>query len=210
MRKLVLNTFVSLDGVMQGPGDPTEDREGGFTLGGWVVPHFDDNLGAHMVELVQNAGALLLGRKTYEEFASSWPNMPAGDPIAEVYNRIPKYVASRSRLTLEWTNSYQLGDDVATEIANLKEQEGGEIQVSGSSDLIQTLLANDLVDGLHLVVFPTVLGSGKRLFGDGAIPRGLRLVSSEATELGVLILIYERIGDAQTAEFTPEFAETYR
>jgi dihydrofolate reductase len=210
VRKLVVNIFVSLDGVMQGPGDPAEDREGGFTLGGWVVPHFDDKLGAHMVELVQGAGALLLGRKTYEEFAASWPNMPEGDPIAEIYNRIPRYVASRSPLTLEWANSHQLGEHVAAEIAELKEQEGGEIQVSGSSDLIQTLLGNDLVDVLHLVVFPTILGSGKRLFGDGTIPRGLKLVNTETTEPGVLILTYERIGDAQTAEFTPEFAETYR
>src|SRR4051812_15613667 len=173
MRKLVVDTFVTLDGVMQAPGDPDEDREGGFAHGGWVIPHFDEQLGAHMVKIVQRAGALLLGRKTYDIFAAAWPNMPDNDPIAEVYNRIPKYVVSRSPQKLEWANSHQLGEDVANEVAKLKEQDGGELQVAGSSELSQLLLRNDLIDELHLIVFPSIIGSGKRLFGDGAIPRGL-------------------------------------
>src|SRR5215217_5533371 len=131
MRKLVVQSFVTLDGVMQAPGSADEDRDGGFELGGWVVPHFDEELGAYMVELVQRAGALLLGRKTYDIFAASWPYMPEGDPIAEVFNRIPKYVASRSPQALEWANSHQLGEDIAAEVAKLKEQDGGEIQVPG-------------------------------------------------------------------------------
>src|SRR5215211_7068410 len=210
MRKLIVDTFVTLDGVMQGPGDPSEDREGGFAYGGWVVPHFDEQLGAHMVGLVQQAGALLLGRKTYDIFAAAWPNMPDGDPIAEVYNRIPKYVASRSPRILEWANSHQLGDDIAGEVAKLKEQDGGEIQVSGSSELIQTLLRNDLVDEFHLIVFPSIVGSGKRLFGDGAVPCGLALRSTETTATGVVIQVYERVGDLKTAEFGPAIEDSYR
>jgi dihydrofolate reductase len=210
MRKLVVVTFVTLDGVMQGPGGPSEDREGGFEYGGWVVPHFDEQGGAHMVGLIQQAGALLLGRKTYDIFAAAWPNMPDGDPIAEVYNRIPKYVASRSPQSLEWANSHQLGEDIAGEVAKLKEQDGGEIQVSGSGELVQTLMKNDLVDEFHLIVFPVIVGSGKRLFGDGAIPRTLSLKSIETTANGVVIQVYERTGDLKTGEFGPEFAETYR
>lgn len=210
MRKVIVVTFVTLDGVMQGPGDPSEDREGGFAYGGWVVPHFDEQLGAHLVGLVQRAGALLLGRKTYDIFAASWPNMPEGDPIAEVYNRIPKYVASRSPRTLEWANSHQLGDDIAGDVGKLKDQDGGEIQVPGSSEFVQTLIKNDLVDEFHLIAFPSIIGSGKRLFGDGAIPRGLSLKSIETTPKGVVIQVYERTGDLKTAEFGPEVEESYR
>jgi dihydrofolate reductase len=210
MRKLIVDTFVTLDGVMQGPGDPSEDREGGFAYGGWVVPHFDEQLGTHMVGLVQQAGALLLGRKTYDIFAAAWPNMPDGDPIAEVYNRIPKYVASRSPQTLEWANSHQLGKDIAGEVAKLKEQNGDGIRVAGSSELVQTLLSNDLIDEFHLIVFPSIVGSGKRLFGNGAIPRGLSLKSIETTPKGVVIQVYERTGDLKTGEFGPEVADSYR
>jgi dihydrofolate reductase len=210
MRKLVVDTFVTLDGVMQAPGSSDEDREGGFAQGGWVIPHFDEQLGAHMVELVQRAGALLLGRKTYDIFAAAWPNMPGDDPIAAVYNRIPKYVASRSPWTLEWANSHQLGADIAGEVAKLKEVDGGEIQVAGSSELLQTLLRSDLVDEFHLIVFPAIAGSGKRLFGDGAIPRGLSLKSIETTANGVVIQVYDRIGDLKTGEFGPELEATYR
>ncbi len=178
MRKLNVIEFVTLDGVMQAPGSSDEDREGGFEYGGWVIPHFDEELGARMVSLVERAGALLLGRKTYDIYAASWPFMPDNDPVAVIYNQIPKYVASRSLLTFEWADSHQLGTDVASDVAKLKEQDGGEIQVTGSSELIQTLLRNDLIDEFHLIVFPSIVGSGKRLFGDGAIPRGLSLRSS--------------------------------
>jgi len=210
MRKLVVDMFVTLDGVMQGPGDPDEDREGGFAHGGWVVPHFDEQLGAYMVSLVQRAGALLLGRKTYDEFAASWPTMPEGDPIAAVYNRIPKYIASRTPRTFEWANSHQLGEDIASEVAKLKAQDGGEIRVAGSSELIQLLLRHDLIDEFQLIVFPAIVGSGKRLFGDGAIPRSLTLKKIETTANGVVIQVYERTGDLQTQDFGPKIAESYR
>jgi dihydrofolate reductase len=136
--------------------------------------------------------------------------MPEGDPIAEVYNRIPKYVASRSLLKLEWANSHQLGEDIAGEVAKLKEEGDGEIRVAGSSELVQTLLSNDLVDEFQLVVFPSIIGSGKRLFGDGTIPRGLSLKKVETTAKGVAIHVYERTGDLQTAEFGPEVGDSYR
>jgi dihydrofolate reductase len=210
MRKLVVVTFLTVDGVMQAPGGADEDREGGFAHGGWVVPHFDEQLGAHVVELVRRAGALLLGRKTYDIFAAAWPNMPDTDPVAAVYNQIPKYVASRAPRTLAWANAHQLGENIADEVANLKEQDGGEIQVPGSSELVQTLLRSDLVDEFHLIVFPAIAGSGKHLFGNGAIPRALSLKSIETTANGVVIQVYERTGDLKTGEITPEFEETYR
>jgi dihydrofolate reductase len=210
MRRLNVFEFVTLDGVMQAPGSSEEDREGGFAYGGWVIPHFDEELGARMVSKVEKAGALLLGRKTYDIFAASWPFMPENDPIAMVYNQIPKYVASRSPLTLNWADSHQLGDDIAGDVAKLKEQNGGEIQVTGSSELIQTLLRHDLIDEFHLIVFPSIIGSGKRLFGDGAVPRGLSFKSVDTTENGVAIQVYERTGDLKTGEFGPEFGETYR
>ena len=210
MRKLVAVTFVTLDGVMQAPGGSDEDREGGFAHGGWVVPHFDDQGGAHMVGLIRRAGALLLGRKTYDIFASGWPHVPDDDPIGAVYNRIPKYVASRSPRALKWANSHQLGEDIAGEVAKLKEDDGGEIQVPGSSELMQALLKSDLVDEFHLMVFRVIAGSGKRLFDNGSVPRGLSLKSVEATATGVVIQVYERTGDLKTGEFGPELEETYR
>ena len=210
MRKLCVIEFVTLDGVVQAPGSSDEDREGGFEYGGWVIPHFDEELGARMVSLVERAGALLLGRKTYDIFAASWPFMPENDPIAVIYNRIPKYVASRSPLSFTWADSHQLGDDIAGDVAKLKELDGGEIQVTGSSELIQTLLRNDLIDEFHLTVFPSIVGSGKRLFGDGAIPRGLSLKSADTTGNGVAIQVYERTGELKTGEFGPEFEDIYR
>ena len=210
MRKLVAVTFLTVDGVMQAPGSSDEDREGGFAHGGWVVPHFDEQGGAHMVQLIQRAGALLLGRKTYDIFAAGWPHAPDTDPIAAVYNRIPKYVASRSPRRLAWANSHQLGADIPGEVANLKEQDGGELQVPGSSGLMQTLLHSDLVDEFHLLVFPAIAGSGKRLFGEGAIPRALALTSIETTTTGVVIQVYARTGALRTGEVGPEFEATYR
>lgn len=210
MRKLVVVEFVTLDGVMQAPGGADEDREGGFAHGGWVVPHFDEQLGAHMVALIRRAGALLLGRKTYDIFAAAWPDTPDDDPIAQVYNRIPKYVASRSQRTLEWAGSQQLGADVAGEVAKLKEQEGGEIQVPGSGELVETLLKGELIDEFHVIVFPVIAGSGKRLFDEGARPRGLSLKRADTTANGVVILVYERAGELKTGEISSEFEETYR
>jgi dihydrofolate reductase len=201
MRKLVVGTFVTLDGVMQAPGGPNEDREGGFRHGGWLVPYFDEKFGELMTEWTKRAGAFLLGRKTYEIFAGSWPNStdPA-DESAVALNSLPKFVASRTLKKVDWNNSHLLKGEVADEVARLKTQEGGEIQVHGSSDLLQTLLKHDLVDTLRIWQFPVVLGTGKRLFGQGAMPRGFRLVDTQLNTLGAVLHVYERAGGLKYGE----------
>jgi len=197
MRPLVVGTFVTLDGVMQAPGGPNENRDGGFPHGGWLVPYVDDLFGATMDEWTKRAGALLLGRKTYEMFAASWPK--STDP-QEKLNIVPKFVASRTLDTVTWNNSILLTGDVAQEVAKLKAQEGGEIQVHGSGNLIQTLLQHDLVDTLRIWQFPVVLGTGKRLFGDGTIPRSFRLVDTQLNTTGAVLHVYERAGDLKYGE----------
>lgn len=197
MGKLVVGTFVTTDGVMQAPGGPEEDREGGFEHGGWLVPHFDDTLGRFMDELIGRSDALLLGRKTYQIFAGYWPNAGPDDPMANKLNSVPKYVASRTLESVDWNNSNLLGADVAEDVAGLKTRIDGEIHVSGSGDLIQTLLKNDLVDEFVLIVFPVVLGTGKRLFGDGTIPRSLRLTDTQTSPAGVSMQTYERVGEPE-------------
>jgi dihydrofolate reductase len=204
-RKLVVGTFLSLDGVMQAPGGPDEDRDGGFPHGGWTVPLFDDELGQFATEQTSRAGGLLLGRKTYEGFAATWPLVSDEDPIAATLNRIPKYVASRTLKRLEWNNSTLLGDDVPGAVAELKQEPGGELQVAGSGNLIQTLLRHDLVDEFNLMVFPVLLGSGKRLFGDGTIPVGLQLVHTIVTGNGVAVHTYQRTGTVQYGAVGPEY-----
>lgn len=201
MRKLAAGTFLTLDGVMQAPGGPDEDREGGFEHGGWLVPFFDGRLGELMTDWTERAGGFLLGRKTYEIFAASWPNStdPA-DRAAAALNGLPKYVASRTLGRVDWNNSTLLGDDVVAEIARLKADDGAELQVHGSGELLQTLLANDLVDELRLWFFPVVLGSGKRLFGTGTIPRSLRLVATEQITTGAVLHVYERVGRVRYGE----------
>lgn len=196
MRKLVVGTFLTLDGVMQAPGGPDEDRDGGFRHGGWLVPFFDEKLVEIMTEWSKCAGAFLLGRKTYEIFAGSWPNStdPA-DEIATALNTRPKFVASRTLHEVHWNNSILIEGDIAQEVARLKAQEGGEIQVHGSGDLLQTLLEHDLVDTLRLWLFPVVLGTGKRLFGEGTIPRSFRLVDTQFSTTGAVLLVYERVGE---------------
>jgi dihydrofolate reductase len=202
MRKVVVGTFLTLDGVMQAPGGPDEDRDGGFQHGGWLVPYFDAALGEIMTEWTTRAGAFLLGRKTYEIFAGSWPNStdPA-DEIATALNTRPKFVASRTLERVAWNNSRLLEGDVAEEVAKLKAQDGGEIQVHGSGELLQTLLKHDLVDTLRLWQFPVVLGTGKRLFGEGTIPRSFRLVDTQRTTTGAVLHVYERAGDLKYGEF---------
>ncbi len=186
MGKVVVGTFVTVDGVMQAPGGPEEDRAGGFEHGGWLVPFFDDAMGQLIDEWTGAADALLLGRKTYEIFAAHWPRMPADDPTAAKLNSVPKYVASRTLDSVEWQNSTLLHGDVAQAVAELKERVEGEIQVTGSGDLIQTLLTADLVDEYRLWVFPVLLGTGKRLFG-GTIPRALRLADTRTFATGVAV-----------------------
>jgi dihydrofolate reductase len=190
MRKLIINTFMSLDGVMQAPGGPEEDPTGGFTLGGWAVPYFDDEMLARIAE--SGPYELLLGRGTYEIFAAHWPYDEG--PIADQLNSTRKHVASTTRDELEWSNSTLIEGDVAAYVADLKREDGPEIQVHGSPGLIQTLLENDLIDELRLWIFPLVLGKGKRLFGDGTIPAGLELLDSKASKTGVTINVYRRAG----------------
>lgn len=201
MRKLVVGTFTTLDGVMQAPGGPDEDHEGGFPHGGWLVPYFDPKFGEIMTEWTKRAGAFLLGRKTYEIFAGSWPrSTDPADEIATALNTRPKFVASRTLDKLAWNNSHLVKGDVAEEVAKLKAQEGGEIQVHGSSNLIQTLLKHDLVDILRIWQFPVVLGTGKRLFGDGTIPLGLHLVDTQLNTTGAVLHVYERAGGLKYGE----------
>jgi len=194
MRKLVVGTFLSVDGVMQAPGGPDEDREGGFVHGGWSVNYWDDVMGQLITELTLKAGALLLGRKTYEIFAAHWPHVSDDDPVAAKLNSVPKYVASRTLDEVTWNNSTLIKGDVAEAVAALKEQGGADIQVTGSGELIQTLMEHDLVDEYRLWVFPVVLGQGKRLFARGTVPGALKLVDTRTFSTGVAVHRYERAG----------------
>ncbi|MFF2641038.1 dihydrofolate reductase family protein [Streptomyces niveus] len=204
MRKLMVTTFVSLDGVMQGPGGSDEDRDGGFEHGGWSVPHFGPDLIQRMTDLVQRADALLVGRKTYDIFASTWPLAEADDPIGSKMNSVRKYVASRTLDAVSWQNSTLLTGDVAEAVVRLKQEGDGEIQVHGSGDLIQTLIAHDLVDEFHVLVFPVLVGSGKRLFGRGTVPAGLKLVDTARSGSGVVISTYARAGKVEYGAMGPE------
>ena len=204
MRKLVVGTFLTLDGVMQGPGGPEEDRSGGFEHGGWLVPYFDDMMGKVVTAWTEAADGLLLGRRTYEIFAAHWPRIGDEDPIARKLNRVRKYVASRTLDRLEWNNSTLLEGDVATEVAKLKREPGRELQVTGSGNLIQTLLKHDLVDEFRLWVFPVVLGKGKRLFADGAIPAALKLTDTKTSTTGVAIHTYRPAGKPDYGSFMLE------
>jgi dihydrofolate reductase len=201
MRRLVVGTFLTLDGVMQAPGGPNEDREGGFEHGGWLVPYFDEKLGEIMTEWTRRAGAFLLGRKTYEIFAASWPkSTDQADEIATALNTRPKFVASRTLDKVNWNNSRLLKGDVAEEVAKLKQQEGGEIQVHGSGELLQTLLKHNLIDTFRIWQFPVVIGAGKRLFDEGTIPGSLRLVDTQQTTTGAVLHVYERAGGLKYGE----------
>jgi dihydrofolate reductase len=201
MRKLVAGAFVTLDGVVQAPGGPDEDREGGFQYGGWTVPYFDEDIEEFMTRWVLEAGGFLLGRKTYEIFAGSWPNATdPGDRIAAALNQRPKYVASRTLRRVDWQNSNLLGNDLAVDVRRLKEQDGGEIQVHGSGNLLQTLFRHDLVDTLRIWQFPVTVGSGKRLFGEGTIAGNYRLVDSHLAATGAVLHVYERAGALRQGE----------
>ena len=202
MRKLIVGTFVTLDGVMQGPGGPEEDRDGGFEHGGWSVKYWDEMMGKLIVEQTLQGDALLLGRRTYEIFAAHWPRVTdPNDPVASKLNGMHKYVASRTLRKVDWHNSTLLRGDAATAVARLKQEAGGEIHVSGSSNLLQTLLKHDLIDELRLWIFPVTVGSGKRLFGDGTIPGAFRLVGTTSSTTGVAIHRYARAGKLEQGSF---------
>jgi dihydrofolate reductase len=205
MRKLVVTTFVTLDGVMQAPGGPGEDPSGGFSYEGWLVPFFDEAMGEQVTEWFTGAEDFLLGRRTYDIFHASWPKMISDDPVSQGLNFKPKHVASRTLTSVEWETADLLGDDVPGAIRALKDRDGGELQVHGSAGLIQTLLAEDLVDELRLIVFPVALGQGKRLFGEGTIARSWRLISSKTTPSGAVMAAYERAGEVETGAVGPEY-----
>jgi dihydrofolate reductase len=200
MRKLIVSTFLTLDGVMQAPGGPGEDEDAGFALGGWSVNYWDDQMSEVMGAAMSAPFDLVLGRKTYDIFAAYWPHATEEDG-AKPLNDATKYVASRSRRTLEWRRSVLIEGDAAEGIAALKKQDGPELQVHGSGDLIQTLMRHNLVDQYRLWVFPLVVGSGKRLFADGTIPLGLTLVDSHVSTTGVMIGTYEPAGEIVTGSF---------
>jgi dihydrofolate reductase len=191
MRKLVVLTFVSLDGVMQAPGGKGEDPSGGFDLEGWLPPYFDEEVGNAMDQQMTPPFDLLLGRKTYEIFASYWPSQES--PI----NTATKYVVSNGTVSTEWKETIQIKGDVVAEIRMLKQQDGPMLQVHGSSNLIQTLLANDLADELWLKTFPVTLGKGKRLFGEGTAPAAFKLIESKTSPSGVIIASYARDGEVK-------------
>jgi dihydrofolate reductase len=201
MRKLVAAAFISLDGVMQAPGGPPEDPTGGFTFGGWTVPYWDEPMGRFMEEMFGQPFDLLLGRKTYEIFAAHWPFVPADDPIGERFNAVTKHVATSSTEPLAWANSVALRGDVAAEVARLKQGDGPTLLTQGSSVLLQALLAHDLVDEFRLLVFPLLLGPGKRLFGQGTTPGALKLVASTVSTTGVFMGVYGRAGAVATGSF---------
>ena len=198
MRKIRVLTFVSLDGVMQAPGGPGEDDSGNFKYGGWTVPYFDDSLGQVMTEQMARPFDLLLGRKTFELFAAYWPHHE--DEGAGI-NKATKYVVSNTLTTHEWNKSVFLSGDVVKEIKKLKEQDGPELQVHGSSNLIQTLLEHDLVDEFWLKIFPVTLGGGKRLFDRGTIPAAYALIESKSFPSGVMVANFKRAGEVKTGSF---------
>ena len=229
MRPVVAGAFVTLDGEMQAPGGPDEDREGGFTHGGWLVPYFDEAFVRIQADWTNRAGAFLLGRKTAEMFAASWPKATdPDDPIAVALNTRPKYVASRTVDRIAWQNTTVIEGDVVAAVQALRHgdepagkrgegREGseggegggsrvgghlprGEIQVHGSSELLQTLLGHDLVDVLRIWQFPLVVGSGKRLFGTGAISRSFHLIEMEANTRGAILMVYQRVGGLSYGE----------
>lgn len=208
--ELVVTTHLSLDGVMQSPGLPSEDPRGDFAYGGWLVPYADKDMGRLETESFAAADAFLLGRRTYEILADYWPHHDAGDsfpdsgPMAEKLNRLPKYVVSTTLNEVTWNNSTLIAGDVADEVAKLKRQPGKELQVHGSGDLVQTLMRYDLVDEYRLWICPLVLGRGKRLFGNDSAPTALELVDTKTTGTGAVLHVYHPAGKPTPGSFAPE------
>ncbi|HEU4650393.1 MAG TPA: dihydrofolate reductase family protein [Croceibacterium sp.] len=201
MRKLIASTFVSLDGVLQGPGAPEEDPTGGFALGGWTYSFWDEAMGESMDGFDGKDRELLLGRRTYEIFEAHWPYQPADDPIAKTFNATRKHVASRTLKKLDWNNSSLLEGDVATAVGKLKSEGGPALQIIGSGNLIQTLQAASLIDEFNIWTFPVVLGRGKRLFEPGAKAAALRLTASRTSSTGVVMSSYVPAGDVPVGSF---------
>ena len=200
--RLTVTTFVSLDGVMQAPGGPEEDRSDGFEQGGWLVPYADDDMGQAMVAFFEDADAFLLGRRTYEIFAGFWPKVTdTNDPIASKLNNLPKYVPTRTLNDASWSGTKLLKGDLAEEVAKLKARPGRELQVHGSGRLAQALMEHGLVDEYRLLTYPVILGAGRRLFADGAMPTALRPVDHKTTSTGVSIDVYQPVGEPTYGSF---------
>ena len=205
MMRVTVTTFLTLDGVMQGPGGPEEDPSGGFEQGGWLVPYADEDMNRFVADWFALADGFLLGRRTYEIFSAYWPRVTdERDPVASRLNRLPKYVASQTLQSVEWNNSTLLRGDVPEEVARLKRQPGKELQVHGSGNLVQTLTAHNLVDEYRLWFYPVVLGSGRRLFGEGSAPAALKLVDTKTTSTGVVIHSYQPAGKVKFGSFALE------
>lgn len=203
MRKLIINTFVTLDGVMQAPGGPEEDPTSNFNFGGWSFHYWDEVMGNFMDEFMSKPFELLLGRKTYEIFAAHWPYI-TNDPVADKFNATKKYVASRTVNKLNWANSILIKSNVENEIKKIKEQNGPELQVHGSSNLIKTLVNENLVDQFNIWTFPVTVGKGKQLFGEGVNASNLKLVDVKSSGTGVIIATYQPAGELKLGSFALE------
>jgi dihydrofolate reductase len=201
MRKIITTTFVTLDGVMQAPGEPDEDTSGGFAYGGWSFNYWDELMGETMSAIMELPFELLLGRRTYGIFAAYWPEARTELVIAEKFNATKKYVVSHTPMPLPWKNSFLITNDVGAEIQKLKAQDSPDLWVHGSGNLIQTLLANHLIDRMLVWTFPVTLGGGKRLFAEGTRSEGFKLVDSKVTASGVIIATYEPAGPLKTGSF---------
>jgi dihydrofolate reductase len=197
-RKIITTTFVTLDGVMQAPGGPQEDTSGGFTQGGWSANYWDELMGNIMTSFMHLPFELLLGKRTYEIFAAFWPNTDQDQSVAKPFNATKKYVVSHSPAELTWQNSTLLTGNVAEEIKKLKAMDAPDLWVHGSGNMIQTLLKNDLIDRMHIWTFPVTVGDGKRLFAEGTLPVGFKLIESQYSATGVVIATYEPAGSLQT------------
>jgi dihydrofolate reductase len=201
MRELIVNTFMTLDGVMQAPGGRDEDRDGGFEYGGWSVSYWDDQMFQAMAEQTGKPFAMVLGRRSYDILSAYWPSASEAEG-GPVFNNATKYVASRGNPELEWSNSVLIKGDAAKGLAALKQEDGPELQLTGSANLLQSLLSHNLVDRFFLWTFPVVIGSGKKLFGDGTLPAGLRMVDHKVSSTGVVMATYEVAGDVPTGTFS--------
>ncbi|MFC7451221.1 dihydrofolate reductase family protein [Rhodococcus daqingensis] len=203
--KLTVTTFVTLDGVYQAPGGPQEDPSGGFVHGGWSAPYGDEDFGRFMTGVFEHAEAFLLGRKTYEIFASYWPlHADPADPIASSLNVLPKYVATTTLASADWQNTHLITGDLREEIVALKQRDGKELQVHGSGALVRWLLREGLIDTLHLLSFPVLLGTGKRLFPTDALPTAYALTQSRTTSAGVVLSSYERSGEPEYGDYAED------
>lgn len=203
MRKLTVAEFITLDGVIQSPGDPEEDPIDGFRFGGWIVPYHDAVVDQVVQDLYAQPFELLLGRRTYDIWATYWPKIEAGHPIGDLFNRVPKHVATHRPDTLDWKNSRAMEGDLIDAVTSLKQEPGGGLLVHGSGEVARQLFAAGLVDELRLMIYPVIVGRGKRFFGDNAQASSFTLTESKSTANGVLLTRYTRGGEVRTGSFDP-------